>query len=269
MCIIRRDHKALCQRDQIILVASSKPQINAKEGIPKESRCSPLPGAASHLFIIHYHMYTDALLIFSSNQSFHRGKSALQIIQSWRRDKFLLTAPNRTRHAVIKEQIMSQNVLFFHPCCLCHSFKERSLSALQAIKRKHILLHIILITAVRLTIHMDSQIRDHQHILVHSHKLLTNLFILLHDQTSSHRKGAVKPGSQKRTTIKFHIQLHIPIFHHLWILLDLQRRGITVACNNMEHVAGNLRHGKCNDCRMIPDHKILPTVFYLPVLIFL
>ena len=214
-------------------------------------------------------MYTDALFIFSSDQSFHRGKSTLQVIQSWRRDKFLLAAPDSTRHAVIKEQIMSQNILFFHPCSLCHSFKERSLSALQAIKRKHILLHIVLITAVRLTIHMDSQIRDHQHILVHSHKLLTNLFILLHDQASSYRKGSVKPGSQKRTAIKLHIQLHISILHHLRILLDLQGWGIAVACDNMEHITGNLRHGKCNDCRMIPDHKILPTVFYLPVLIFL
>ena len=269
MCIVRRDHKALCQGNQIILIASAKSQINARQRIPKESRGSSLLGTASHFLIVHYHMYADALLIFSCDQAFHRGKSTLQVIQSGSRNKFLLAAPDGTRHTVVKEQIMSQNLLFCNASSFCHSFKEGSLCALQSVKRQQILLHIVLVSAVRLTVHMNGQIGDHQHILVHCHQLLADLSVLLHDHTSSHRKGSVKPGSQKRTTIKFHIQLHIPVLHHLRILLDLKGRRIAVACNNVKYIAGSLRHRKRNDSRMIPGHKILPAIYQLPVLILL
>ena len=143
---------------------------------------------------------------------------------------------------------MSKNSIFLHTCCFCNNLKKGTLFSFQPINRQHILLHIILITAVYLTIHMNGQIWNHQHILLHCHQLLTDFSIFFHDQTPCHRKRSVKPRSQKRSPIKFHIQLYIAIFHHLRILFDLQRGGIAVTCNNVKHITFRFRKCKGDQC---------------------
>ena len=104
---------------------------------------------------------------------------------------------------------------------------------------------------------MDCQIRDHQKVPVHIHKLCDKSFSLFYDHSSGYGKGTVKPGSAEHTTVTLHIQLHILMVHfHLRIFLDLESRGIAVAGHDTVSCKSGLRNGKCHNGGVISGDKI-------------
>ena len=186
MSIICRNHKAVCNCHIIFLLGASQSHIDPHQSILQESRGCALSRTASHLFIIQHTMDSNTFFTLSLKKSFQRRKCTLQVIQSGRRDKFLIYSPQSTRSSVIKKQIMSQNIFRLYICGLSHSFHKSALSFLIAEKRQHILLHIIFISVIYFPVHMNGKIRNNQQISVHSHHLLSDFSILTDDQPSCH-----------------------------------------------------------------------------------
>ena len=95
-----KKERLLNQADAYILPSYNE-GLPTKKCILQKSRCRPLFRAASDFFIIQYAMYCDRIFRFSPKKPLHGRKSALQIIQPCRGNKFPIRSPDCTRHTVI------------------------------------------------------------------------------------------------------------------------------------------------------------------------
>ena len=105
----------------------------------------------------------------SCQQALNGRKSTLQIIQTSAGKVSLIGSPDGSLVPAVKEQVMAQDILCLYACCFCHQGHKASLCFQTSKNRKRILLCIILVTVIDLSVHMNSQIRDHHQITVYIH----------------------------------------------------------------------------------------------------
>ena len=245
MRIVCRKHQAVGQRHQIILLVSAQASVDALQHILQEGRACALLRAAADLFIVEHAEERHACACLRSQEALQSGKDALQIVQPAAGHIFLLQTNGRRRHPVIKEKLHIHKLLRTNTAPFSHQPLQTALRRKAAHKRQHIRLRVELKALVRLFIHMDSQIRNHQQILLNIQQARLQPALHAAQHASGQRQRPVQPCIQQHTAILFYIQLHVPFVHHDFrVMLQLKRRRIAVAGINLKAEILRLRQHK-------------------------
>ena len=151
-----------------------------------------------------------------------------------------------------------------------HQPLQAALRRKAAQKRQHIRLCVELKALVRLFIHMDSQIRNHQQILLNIQQPRLQPALHAAQHASGQRQRPVQPRIQQHTAILFYIQLHVLFVHHDFrVMLQLKRRRIAVAGINLKAEILRLRQHKGQQRRTITTDVIFSASLQLPFFAFL
>ena len=269
MGIVRGEHKAVCQMDQIILPCVTETAVYPRERIVKEGGCGALFGRAAHFLTVQYAVYGKMGGFLSSKKALQRGKGTLEIIQAPAGDELLRSSPNACLLSVIEKEVMAQDFIFLNSGGFGDHLHKGPFCREAAVEREHIFLGIVFIAVVSLPVHMDGKIRDQQEIPVYIDQPgAETALAVFDDDPASHGERAVQPGSAEHSPVALHVQPDImSVGFQLRVFLDLKSRRITVAGDDAHTVESSLRNRERDQRSVTARDKITAAGAERPFLI--
>ena len=113
MSIVRGDHEAVCQMDQIILPCVTEAVMNPCKRIIKEGGRSALFGRAAHFFAVQYAVHGKMSCFLPGKEPLKCGKGALEVVQPSAGDELLRSSPYACFLPVIEKKIVTEDSGFF------------------------------------------------------------------------------------------------------------------------------------------------------------
>ena len=190
-------------------------------------------------------------------KSGQRGKGALDVVQTRAGQELPLCTPDAGCLAVIHEQIVAQDIPGVDAARLGHGFQQ-GLRVRHTVKGKQVPLHLVLMAAVCVPVHVDGKTGNEQQVPVHVYQTGRHPSLRLHQDPARHRQGPVEPGRQQGAAVHFHVELLIgPLHSNFRVFLDLEHGRIAVAGHDHEALKCLLRYPEGDDGRPVPGDEIL------------
>ena len=266
MCVIRGDHKAVRQISAVCGRGFTHCLTDANQRVIQQSRRGSLLAGTSYFFVVEDAVQRNTLSVFCMQKAFQRRKCTLQVIQAAAGNIFFRSTPDTSERPAVYIEIMCQNIIFGNTGKFCNTCHKSAFGGFITVQRKQIFLWIELYAVVGITVHVDRKTWNHDQVFFYIHQFGDNLVPLFHDQTTCYGQWAVKPRGTKHTAVFFHVQFYIVSFRfHLRVLFDLEHRGITVACHDLEAFPFRCRDPECDDGRTVADDIVFSTCLQIPV----
>ena len=184
---------------------------------------------------------------------------AFKVINSGRRDEFVLQAPGGRFVPVDNEEVGRDDCVRCDACIFGDDvFQQPRISGLSG-NGKQFLLNVELVSLVGRPVEVDAERGNHEQVFFDIDETGDQSAAFGYNDPAGNGEGPVKPGRNQHTAVFFHIQTDIGLVRHLGVCLDLECRGIAVGCGRLNLLQFSLRCGKSDDGRPVLGQEIFST----------